>query len=353
MLASGDPGCYSILAWLGRHFDGQIRVTPGLSSVQLLAARLKTAWQDWRIESLHGRDAWKVMPPEQATVYLCDGKNTPQALARLLLEEMPDCPAVVGTSLGMPDEQLFEGGLFDVAAGRFPGNSLLLVRPVETEAFSSEDAEVSSASFSGASNSFSPPFREGSGEGAPPGIPDRLWRRLEGVPLSKSEVRAVLLSLAQPAGRGVIWDVGSGSGSYAIECALLSPAARVIAIERRPEASALIAENAGHFGAGVEVVSGSAPECLAGLPAPDLVIIGGSDGRLEEIFPAAVARLRPGGRIVVTAVLEKTAAQAPGLFNAAVLANRQAVRVAISRGEGEEWTDNNPVTIFTGDKQKK
>lgn len=331
VLASGDPGCYSILTWLSRHFNGQISVSPGLSSVQLLAARLKTAWQDWRIESLHGRKAWKVAPPVSATVYLCDSSNTPQALARMLLEEMSDCPAAVGAGLGTPDERLFEGSLFDVAAGQFPGHSLLLVLPDEEEA--------------------SPPFREGPGESAP-GIPDHLWRRREGVPLSKSEVRSVLLSLAQPSGRGVIWDVGAGSGSYAIECALLSPAARVIAIERRPEAAALITGNAGLFGAGVEVVIDDAPECFAGLPAPDLVIVGGSDGCLEEIFTAAVAVLNPGGRIVVTAVLKETAAVAPRLFANAGLTNRQTVRVAISRAEGEEWTDNNPVTIFTGDKSQ-
>lgn len=323
VLASGDPGCYSILPFLKEHFGGRVRVIPGLSSVQVLAARLGEPWQDWRLVSLHGRDAGAVPPPEGTTVYLCDGKRTPQSLARLLLEENTDGRAAVGANLGTQAEEIFEGSLPEVAAGSFPGNSLLLVMP-------------------GADGG-------GTAPSPAPGIPDGQWLRREGIPLSKREVRAVLLACARPRGRKVIWDIGAGTGSYGIECALLEPGARVIAIDRNPEALELVQANAGRFGACVETAGGEAPDCLKDLPQPDLVIIGGSDGRLEDIFAAAARALSPGGGLVVTAVLEETMKLAPRLFAESGLQNCEAVRVAIARGDGRSWTDNNPVVIFSGD----
>lgn len=342
VLASGDPGCYSILPFLRKHFNDTIRVVPGLSSVQLLSARLGEPWQGWRLESLHGRSSNKLTPPEADTVYLCDDKNTPQALARLLLKEMKNCQAIVGSNLGTPEEEVFLGGMFDVAGRKFPGNSLLLVSPdKEPHSFASwletDDQEAETAT------------EAGKATGAAPGIPDNYWLRIEDVPLSKREVRSVLMAYASPRGCNVVWDIGAGTGSYGIECSLLEPRARVISIDKSTDAIALTEENAERFGANVETVCAEAPECLAGLPRPDLVIVGGSEGRLEEIFRAVVDMLAPGGRIVVTAVKEETSELARNLFEASGLQNVGAVRVSISRGDGKEWTDNNPVVIYSGD----
>jgi len=184
-----------------------------------------------------------------------------------------------------------------------------------------------------------------------PGIPDELWIREKGVPLAKSEFRAVLLAKVQPAQRRVIWDVGAGTGSYSVECSLLAPQARVIAIDKNPVACSLVAENAARFGATVETVCALAPECFQNLPRPDLVIIGGNDGRLLEIFKKALQFINPGGRLAVTAVLKETKNAAHQAFAQSGLARRQAVRVAIARGEGHKWVENNPVILFIGDKE--
>lgn len=323
VLTSGDPGCYSILSYLEREFPDRITVVPGISSVQTLAARLRTSWQDWQLVSVHGRGAGiSVRPPVRPTVFFCDRENAPSALARSLLEEMEDCPAAAGSDLGTAEEELVEGTLRDVAASRLTGNSLLLVKqPARAK------------------------------RSAAPGIPDDEWAREEGIPMSKSEVRSVLVGKAQPARRGVIWDVGSGTGSYGIECSLLAPAARVICIDKKAEAIDLVQRNAHRFGARVETVQGAAPGCLAPLAAPDLVIIGGNDGRLEEIFEAALRALRPGGRLVVTAVLERTRSAAHSLFAHSGLAGRAATRVTIARGSKTQWDEQNPVIIFIGDKE--
>ncbi|MHB9111935.1 MAG: precorrin-6y C5,15-methyltransferase (decarboxylating) subunit CbiE [Thermoleophilia bacterium] len=325
VLASGDPGSFSILPFLNEAFSNCIHVVPGISSMQMLSARLRLPWHDWRLVSLHGRQQALVPLPEAAspTVYFCDHASSPQAIAGTLPTPLAGRHAVVGANLGLPDEQVWEGRLDDAALLDFPGNSLLLLFPEQEPV-----AQAVSA----------------------PGIPDEEWLRCEGVPLSKSEVRAVLLAKAQPSGRRVIWDSGSGTGSYAVECALVEPGAYVYAIDKNPDACSVLADNARRFGAVVEPVCAEAPGAFAELPRPDLVIIGGNDGRLEEIFGGALEALAPGGRIVVTALLEETKKKAHSLFAASGLENRAATRVAISRGETQKWVEQNPVIIFTGDK---
>jgi len=334
VLASGDPGCFSIMPFLMDYFKDDIRVTPGISSMQLLAARLGIPWQDWTLISLHGRSAaidTDTVSWVNPTLYFCDKDNAPQDLARMLLEEMQDCAAFVGSNLGIEGENIVRGTLMETAGGTYPGNSLLLVLPARhaQKARTREQPDINAAA---------------------PGIPDDLWLRQEGIPLSKSEVRAVLFSKARPKGRRVIWDVGAGTGSYGIECSLLEPGAMVFSIDMNSQACALIRENAVRFGANVQTVTGAAPDVLVDLPRPDLVIIGGNDGRLDEIFGAALEALSPGGRIVVTALLEKTKKAAHRAFAGSGLLNRQATRVSIARGESQDWLEYNPVIIFTGDK---
>lgn len=332
VLASGDPGCFSILPFLMDYFKDDVRVTPGISSMQLLAARLGIPWQDWTLISLHGRSS-TIDPVSRVnpTLYFCDKDNAPQDLARMLLEEMQDCAAFVGSNLGIEGEKIVRGTLKETAGGIYPGNSLLLVLPARNakKARTQVQPDINAVA---------------------PGIPDDLWLRRKGIPFSKSEVRAVLLSRARPKGRGVIWDVGAGTGSYGIECSLLEPGARVFSIDKNPQACALIRENAVRFGANVQTVNGAAPDVLVDLPRPDLVIIGGNDGRLDEIFGAALEALNPGGRIVVTALLEKTKKAAHRAFAGSGLLNRQAIRVSIARGESQDWFEYNPVIIFTGEK---
>ena len=325
VIASGDPGCFSIMPFLKKHFPDSCVAIPGISTVQQLSARLCLPWQDWKLISLHGRSRELVPMPAytQPTLYFCDDVHPPQAIAGSLPRALAGRRAAAGTELGLNHEEVWEGTLGEAAALGLPGNSVLLVFPEE---------EPSSLGASA------------------PGIPDELWLRAEGVPLSKSEVRAVLLAKARPHGRAVIWDSGAGTGSYGIEAALLEPRARVFSIDKKSEACDLAAANARRFGAVIETVRAEAPACYDDLPRPDLLIIGGNDGRLEQIFGAALAALAPAGRIVVTALLEETKKRAHALFAASGLSARAATRVAISRGESRKWVEHNPVIIFTGDK---
>ena len=124
--------------------------------------------------------------------------------------------------------------------------------------------------------------------------------------MTKREVRACALSHLKLTRDALCWDIGAGTGSVAIEMALQADLGHVYAIEKKPEALALLEENARHLGvSNLTPVSGLAPDSCADLPAPTHVFIGGSSGKLEELLKL-VWKKNPGARIVATAVALET-----------------------------------------------
>jgi precorrin-6Y C5,15-methyltransferase (decarboxylating) len=172
--------------------------------------------------------------------------------------------------------------------------------------------------------------------------------------ITKREVR--LLSLAQLAIRptSVVWDIGAGSGSVAIEAALLAYEGRVYAIELDPEGVDICRDNLRtHAVDNVRVVAGRAPEALDGLEAPDAVFVGGSKGSLGEILDVAFGRLQPGGRLVVNAItLENVAEAYQSLRGLGVVPEVTLLNVA--RGEPLaqylRYEALNPIHIFAVSK---
>lgn len=135
-----------------------------------------------------------------------------------------------------------------------------------------------------------------------PGIPDNFFERLPGIPLTKREVRLLLISYLRMRPDSVLWDIGAGTGTIAIEVALLCPQSTIVAIERDDEVADLIRSNCQRFGVeNVRVVEGSAPDCLANLePLPHRVCLEGGRN-LAAILTAAWHALHLQGRIVATA----------------------------------------------------
>lgn len=174
--------------------------------------------------------------------------------------------------------------------------------------------------------------------------------------MTKEEIRVVTLAKARLASGMTVWDVGSGTGSIAVEAARLVPGGRVFAIERSSEGLELIQKNLLQFGLqNVLTVPGEAPEALKQLPAPDRVIIGGSGGRLVEIISLVEDKLLPGGRVVLNAVtLETVAIALRGLTGPW---QTEIVQLSVARGDR---TGNshlmralNPVYIITAWKGEK
>jgi precorrin-6Y C5,15-methyltransferase (decarboxylating) len=179
-----------------------------------------------------------------------------------------------------------------------------------------------------------------------PGLPDD-WFANDGQ-LTKAEIRALTLSALAPRAGELLWDIGTGAGSVAIEWCLRHPRNRCISLEERPDRAERARANALGLGAtNVEIRVGQAPEALSDLPAPDAVFIGGgaSEG---GVFEAAWAALKPGGRLVVNAVTLETEtrlAELHGLHGGAMR------RIAVSRlervGSMHGWRAAMPVTQWT------
>lgn len=139
-----------------------------------------------------------------------------------------------------------------------------------------------------------------------PGLPD-AWFEHDGQ-ITKRDIRAITLSALAPQGDETLWDIGAGSGSISIEWMLADPRAKAIAVEASAARAARAGRNALALGTpDLRIVEGRAPDALAGLPTPDAVFIGGgatAPGAME----AALAALRPGGRLVANGVTLETQA---------------------------------------------
>lgn len=141
------------------------------------------------------------------------------------------------------------------------------------------------------------------------GLADEKFIRGD-VPMTKAEIRALVMVKAGIQPEDTVVDIGAGTGSISIEAALAATRGKVYAIERNPEGIELIRRNAAQFGCtNIEVVHGKAPDALRDLPPIDVAIIGGSGGQLSAIFSRLEELLTVGGRVVATAVTAETIAQ--------------------------------------------
>jgi len=320
----GDTGFYSGAKRLAEQLSGfDVTVIPGISSVSLMAARLAVSWDDAALISMHGRDRnIAVLAGRNRKMFvLCGGENTPGAVcAHLMSFGFGDLDAAVGEKLSYPDEKLTRGKVSELAGMEFDPLSVLYL----------ENGKASERTMTG--------------------IPDGEFVRSD-VPMTKAEIRAVSLSKLQLDSGSVVWDVGSGSGSVSVECALAAYDGKVWAVEKEEDAAELTEKNAAAFGAdNIEVVRGTAPEALKDLPSPTHVFIGGSSGGLEEII-AECLRKNPRARIVVNTVTLETQAEVLGCAKKFGFDVFEAVSVNISRsrklGRYSMMNAQNPVFVFT------
>ncbi|WP_019504492.1 precorrin-6Y C5,15-methyltransferase subunit CbiT [Pleurocapsa sp. PCC 7319] len=188
-----------------------------------------------------------------------------------------------------------------------------------------------------------------------PGIPDKLFERLPGIPLSKREVRILIISSLRMKPNSVLWDIGAGTGTIPVEIGLLCPQGQIIAIERDDEVAGLIKRNCERFEVNnVKVVQGSAPECLQNIePQPDLVCIEGGKP-IKDILKQTWKYLQPGGSIVATVNnLENLYIISEGLAELQAR-NIEVVQSAVNRletrGIHQTFAAVNPMFILSGEK---
>ena len=285
LLTYGDPLFYGVARYLTERIGkDQFEILPHVSSMQLAFARVKESWEDAYLGSLAGRPLDSVIDRVRIAekVGLFSSDDCPPArLAKALLDAGIDYfRAYVCENLGQPDERVTSVDLPELADLEFePLHVLILVRK--------------------------------------PNRPDRAGRlgrhRLFGNPddafaqsrpkrglITQAEVRSIALAQLDVRPDGVVWDIGAGSGSLAIEAAQLARNGIVYAIEPDPEDLALLRANAEDFGVpNVRPVAGRAPECLDDLPQPDAVFVGGTGRQVEPVLIEAYRRLAPGGHLAV------------------------------------------------------
>lgn len=188
-----------------------------------------------------------------------------------------------------------------------------------------------------------------------PGIPDELFERLPGIPLSKREVRLLMISALRLGDGGVFWDAGAGTGTIPVEIGLLCPNSPIIAIERDEEVASLIRRNCDRFGVkNVTVFEGSAPDCLPNISlAPDRVCIEGGKP-IKSVLQEVWQYLKPNGRIVATANNLETLYQFSEGFSNLQARNIEIVQAAVNRletrGIHQVFAAVDPMFILSGDK---
>ena len=281
VLASGDPFLYGVGSVLsGRIPAEEMICLPAPSSLSLAAARLGWGLQDCEIVSLHGRPFERIVPhlrPGARLLVLSWDAATPEKLARCL----------AGRGLGAARLVLLEalgGGRERISESRAEDFS-----PVSVDSLNLVAIEIGEAPLA--------PYIP-----LTPGLPDD-WFESDGQ-ITKREIRALTLSALAPWPGALLWDIGAGSGSVAIEWMLAHPRNRALAIEARSERAERITRNAAALGVpDLVVLTGKAPDRLADLPAPDAIFVGGGG---DEVIDAAWELLPAGRRLVVNAVTLET-----------------------------------------------
>lgn len=323
VLASGDPTYHGIAKTLIklRGADG-VRVVPHLSSITLACARLGWAQNEVAVVSLVGRPVELLYPhlqPGRRLLALSADGRTPAAVAKALSERGYGGSAMtVLEQLGSDAERVVPG-----LARSWPDADSDPLNVIAVECTVDPDVTLLPAV---------------------PGLPDGAYEN-DGQ-LTKREVRAVALSRLAPVPGQLLWDVGGGAGSIAIEWMRTHPTCRALAVERDPDRAERITRNAAELGVPtLRVVTAEAPEALADLEPPDAIFIGGG-GSDSALIDRCWRSLRPGGRLVVSAVTVETEAVLADWYRRT---GGDLVRIGIQRaaalGDMTGWRPAMPVTV--------
>ena len=318
ILASGDPLLFGIGKYLQSTFGPEtgyeVACISGVSSLQGACELTGLSLQDAQLVSLHGRPLDQLnrhLQPHRNLLILTDKNSHPQAIAcALVAANLPLSIMHVCQRLGYHDQhcQQFEAKALAQSTATFDPLHVTVVRTL-------------------GEGNLMPSF---------PGIPDAHFvtdgESGKGL-LTKREVRLNILSLLAPSPKDIAWDIGAGCGGVAIEWALWNPLGCVYGIEHHSQRLACLKANMEAFGvsANLLISQGTAPHCLIELPHPNKVFIGGSGGNLSAILQLAWQRLKPGGRLVASAVTEQSKATLRDFTLLIGQAPQDYLQVAISR----------------------
>ncbi|WP_134704053.1 precorrin-6y C5,15-methyltransferase (decarboxylating) subunit CbiE [Ammoniphilus sp. YIM 78166] len=275
VLASGDPLFYGIGGYLAKKC--KVEIYPHASSIQLAFARMGDSWQDAYITSVHGRSikglAQRIDGKEKVAL-LTDKDNSPSEIAKYLLSfGMTEYEAFVGENLGSSAEKTGWYSLEDMLDQPFAELNVVVLK------------------------------RKGPSPVWPLGISDEEFaqRKPDKGLITKKEVRVLSIAQLSLKPDSVMWDIGTCTGSVAIEAAKIAREGAVYAIEKNEGDLENCKANMQKFRADLTVLLGKAPEGLDQFPDPDAVFLGGTGGEMGELLHICCTRLKPDGRIVLNA----------------------------------------------------
>ena len=325
VLVSGDVGFFSaagrLRGQLAQH--GDVRLVCGLSSMQYFCAKLGISYDDACVRSLHGRagSILGAVSYHKKTFVLTGGENTAPKVCKTLADAgLGGLTVHLGENLGAENERIQTGAAETLAAEACGNLAVLLIEHPD------------------AANAFEP-------------VRDDMLTRAK-VPMTKEEVRWVSVSRLAVQPRDTVWDVGAGTGAVTLELARKASDGLVYAVERKPEAVALLHENRAKLGGyNVHIVEGAAPDALEALPAPDCVFVGGSGGAMRRILAIAKQK-NPAVRVVVNAIALETLHETQAALSALGYADVEVTQLSAARGKlvgpYTMMTANNPVFILSG-----
>ena len=323
---SGDPLLYSFFKTIkNRKPEWNIEVIPGIGSLQMLGALLGQTMEDAAIVSVHGRQKTKgsialTVKEHEKTFFLCSKEQGPAWLSHIMLEYgMEEVTVYAGANLSYEDQILISGSPKEMAEREMPGLSVAMI-------LNPEPQKVKQQAF----------------------LKDEDFVRGK-TPMTKEEIRAIILMKLGITPDSVVWDIGAGTGSISIECARQCPYGEVHGVEKSSEAVELMKKNKEKFGTDqLFIYQGTAMEVIPKLPMPDIVFIGGSGGELKKIL-RYIAGMDMQIKVVITAVTLETVAEC-GRNLEIYDDHYQVTQITAGRsrkiGSYHIMDTNNPVMIF-------
>lgn len=328
VMLSGDTGFYS---GAGRLYEKlqelpgyNIDIIPGISSVAYFAARLKINWQDIKLLSLHGRmqNVIAAIKSNEKTFILLGMKDSVAGLADICIKYgLKELVFHIGCNFGYSGEEIISGSPEDFTG--FINKGFLYCAIIENP-FAEENIVTH-------------------------GIPDSQFIR-GNVPMTKEEIREISVSKLHLARDSVVYDIGAGTGSVAVECARMAYNGKVYAVEKNKEAIKLIERNKILHGTdNLEIIKGEAPGILGGLEVPTHVFIGGSSGRLNQIIDIIFSK-NGNARIVINAVTLETITEVQSIIKEKRLCGTDITCITVSKakeaGNYHMMAGLNPVWII-------
>lgn len=329
LIVSGDPLMYSLYKTILNQeisADWEMEVIPGIGSMQMLGAAFGETMEDACLVSVHGRSRTPgsvalCVTENPKVFFLCSKEQGPAWLSRIMLDyHLDDVEVFAGANLSYEDQILESGSPAEMAKKEFPSLCVAMIKnphpsPVTRPCFLSDED-----------------FERGR------------------TPMTKEEIRVLILHKMKIHPDDVIWDIGAGTGSVSVECARQAPFGQVHSVERDEAAVHLIEKNRDKFELdNLFIYQGDAAERTADLPVPDKVFIGGSGGKLGEIMKNIAAFDRE-IRVTVSAVTLETIAEA-GEILGNYDADYDVIQATVGRGRKigsyHIMDTNNPVMIFT------